>query len=468
MARRTPNAPAGVPPLGDVDRIAPNLADASNPVTFQGEPRIVPGKSSHAFEVWDGAVGIVGDAYAFDRFDGFSFSVWVYPTRTHTRAPIVTRALADNAGANRGYELNLHHDSVFFGMMHIRSDDAIRVQTTATLPLNRWTHLAVTYDGTASATGLAIYVDGRRAAVAVLSDHLRRTSVPSEDAGARFQIGGKRAGSDVASFEGGRIDEVRVYDRPLSALEVAELAGGARGDSELARNTGAETVTPAQDARFEHYLTTEDTAYAGRLAALRGSLAEETRLLNGVEDVMVMSDRITPRPTHLLERGAYDAPRGRIEPGTPGAILPFDDALPRNRLGFARWLFDDRNPLTARVAVNRYWQMLFGSGLVETADDFGNQGALPTHPELLDWLAVTYRDSDWDTKALLKRIVVSSTYRQSSRITPELEEVDPENRLLARGPSHRLPAEMIRDGALAVSGLLVDDIGGPSVKPYQP
>jgi hypothetical protein len=183
---------------------------------------------------------------------------------------------------------------------------------------------------------------------------------------------------------------------------------------------------------------------------------------------MVMGERLTPRPTHLLGRGVYDEPRERVEPGTPESVLAFPRELPANRLGLARWLFAPENPLTARVTVNRYWQMLFGTGLVKTADDFGSQGALPTHPELLDWLAVTYRESGWDTKAMLKRMVMSSTYRQASHLTPGLRERDPENRLLARGPGHRLPAEMIRDAALAASGLLVEQVGGPSVKPYQP
>ena len=143
-------------------------------------------------------------------------------------------------------------------------------------------------------------------------------------------------------------------------------------------------------------------------------------------------------------------------------------AWPNNRLGFARWLVSPENPLTARVTVNRFWQMFFGTGLVKTAEDFGAQGEAPSHPELLDWLAVEFQQNGWDVKALLKTIVMSATYRQSSKITPQLLQRDPENRLLARGPRLRLPAEMIRDQALFVSGLLVEKLGGPSVRPYQP
>ena len=183
---------------------------------------------------------------------------------------------------------------------------------------------------------------------------------------------------------------------------------------------------------------------------------------------MVMQELPEPRPAYILKRGSYDAPGERVERGVPAVLPPMEKSWPNNRLGFARWLVSPENPLTSRVTVNRYWQMLFGTGLVKTAGDFGAQGELPSHPELLDWLAVEFQQGGWDTKALLKTIVSSATYRQSSRVTPQLLQRDPENRLLARGPRLRLPAEMIRDQALLVSGLLVEKRGGPSVKPYQP
>jgi hypothetical protein len=183
---------------------------------------------------------------------------------------------------------------------------------------------------------------------------------------------------------------------------------------------------------------------------------------------MVMREMPRPRPTFVLKRGAYDAPGERVEPGTPSALSPFDGSWPRNRLGLARWLTDPRHPLTARVAVNRWWQSFFGRGLVATLEDFGSQGQLPTHPELLDWLSRTFIDSGWDVKHLVRLIVTSSTYRQSSVAPTDLVARDPENELLARGPRFRLSAEMIRDGALAMGGLLVETTGGPPVKPYQP
>jgi hypothetical protein len=183
---------------------------------------------------------------------------------------------------------------------------------------------------------------------------------------------------------------------------------------------------------------------------------------------MVMQERETARDTFVLKRGAYNAPGEKVNPGVPAVLPPLPKGLGNNRLGLARWLVDPSNPLTARVTVNRFWQMFFGVGLVRTVEDFGFQGEWPTYAELLDWLATQFVDRGWDVKEIVKTIVTSATYRQSSKVTPGLLEKDPENRLLARGPRLRLPAEMIRDQALAVAGLLVEEIGGPSVKPYQP
>ncbi len=184
-------------------------------------------------------------------------------------------------------------------------------------------------------------------------------------------------------------------------------------------------------------------------------------------NLMVMRDDAPNRKTFVLKRGAYDAHGDEVNVGTPAAVLPFDN-FEKNRLGLANWLFDDKNTLTARVAVNRLWQQIFGTGIVASTSDFGNQGALPSHPELLDWLAITFREEGWDMKKMIKRMVLSNTYQQTTKTTPEQLEIDPYNKWLARSSRHKLTAEMIRDNALAVSGLLIDKIGGPSVKPYQP
>jgi hypothetical protein len=402
-------------------------------------------------------------AYRFDRTDPFSLSVWVHLGKKVDYAPILTRAAAFTEG-HRGYELSLKGDRLFATLTHLRPTDEIRLLSRAALPLNRWTHLTMTYDGSSSAAGLRLYVDGRPAAMHVEADALRRTIDVEKVA---FQIGGQ-ASVDIRALEGARIDEVRVYDRTLTQVEAEQLAG--LGTIDSLRTKPASAWTPEQrDDLATLALRTHDAGYAARAASLRDSRKRENELLSKAEDVMVMQELPTPRPTFVLDRGAYDSPKERVTPGTPASVLAFPASYPQNRLGLARWLFAPENPLTARVAVNRHWQMLFGTALVKSSDDFGAQGEIPSHPELLDWLAITFRESGWNVKALMKTMVMSATYRQSSRPRPGLLARDPENLLLARGPSHRLPAEMVRDGALAAaSGLLHDSIGGPSVKPYQP
>ena len=202
-----------------------------------------------------------------------------------------------------------------------------------------------------------------------------------------------------------------------------------------------------------------------KLQKIRTELADS---VNKIRELMVMQDSPEPKKTFILNRGNYDSPGEEVFPNTPNSILPFPKDLPKNRYGLALWLTDDKHPLTARVAVNRFWQNFFGTGLVKTSEDFGNQGELPSHPELLDWLSVSFKESAWDTKKLCKLIVMSATYRQDSKAGSDVKLKDPENRFLSHGPSKRMEAEMIRDNALKASGLLNKKIGGKSVKPYQP
>jgi hypothetical protein len=218
----------------------------------------------------------------------------------------------------------------------------------------------------------------------------------------------------------------------------------------------------------DHYIRSVAPAVRDQLEMLACLRREYAKAYDAVPEVMVMEEEPTPRPAHLLERGNYDRRGPEVVPATPGVLPPMAKNAPRNRLGLARWATDPGNPLTARVAVNRIWQMMFESGLVDSADNFGVTGSVPTHPELLDWLARDFVASGWNIKAQLRQIALSATYRQSSRVSPELRARDPHNLLLARAPARRLTAEMMRDQALAVSGLLVDKIGGPPVKPYQP
>jgi hypothetical protein len=258
------------------------------------------------------------------------------------------------------------------------------------------------------------------------------------------------------------LDELKIYRRKLSALEV--LYHYQQGDIAETLDYLDENSTTLQEYYHDHF----NPSVKSISKSLYSDRTELNQKINEIPEIMVLGDLPEPRPTHVLNRGLYHAQGPSVEVGTPSAVLAFNQELPRNRLGLAQWLFESDHPLTSRVFVNRIWQMHFGKGIVATSDDFGSQGAIPSHPELLDWLAVTFMESAWDIKQLHKVIVMSSTFQQSSRLNPEMLEADPENVLLSRGPSYRMKSEMIRDNALSISGLLVDKIGGPSVYPYQP
>ena len=269
-------------------------------------------------------------------------------------------------------------------------------------------------------------------------------------------------------FSGGGIADLRVFNRPVTVEEARDIANWAtlQGAREKAP---AELDAEERDLLRLYYLSVKDAAYQQLLARDRELEREwrEIRRRGGVTHVMQEVADQEPF-AHVLNRGMYDDKRERVIAGTPSALPPMADSLPRNRLGLAKWLVDDAHPLTSRVTVNRFWQQVFGAGLVPSTEDFGAQGNLPSHPELLDWLALGFRESDWDVKQFFRTVVTSATYRQAALMTPEKHEKDPRNRLLSRGPRFRMDAEMIRDHALASSGLLVRTIGGPSVKPYQP
>jgi hypothetical protein len=246
----------------------------------------------------------------------------------------------------------------------------------------------------------------------------------------------------------------------MDLLVPSNVAKAAR--VEQAKRTAADKKLLAE---FRLSQSTEHRALKDELAALNKQIAA---LEAEIPTTLVMDEMKEPRPTHILMRGAYDRPGEKVTAATPAVLPPLAKDLPPNRLGFAKWLVDPQNPLTARVTVNRFWQQVFGSGLVKTSEDFGAQGAAPSHPELLDWLALEFIRTGWDIKALMKLMVSSATYRQHAGTTPDSLRLDPENRLLSRGPRHRLMAELIRDQALAAGGLMVTKIGGPSVKPYHP
>ncbi len=406
-----------------------------------------------------------GDVAIFKRTDPFSISLWVRPAEHKDRMVVFHRSRAAEDAAFRGYELMLYQGKPTFSLIHFWPGNALRVQVPQPLPLNEWTHLTITYDGSSHANGVHFYLNGVEAKTDVIRDKLTRDigytldPLSPKDAekvhlelAARFR--------DIG-FTGGAIDEVRIYPEELSPIEAAAASGHTDPATLL-------TGTALDQAWNTHHLFGESAPFQETRKELQSLREQEDTLINQVPQIMVMKDMPEARPAHVLFRGAYDQPKQEVNRHTPERIFAFPESFPRNRLGLAQWYVHDDNPLVSRVAVNRFWQLFFGRGLVGTAEDFGSQGEQPTHPELLDYLCRRFMDSGWNVKALLKEIALSATYRQDSRPdNPKTWTEDPENRLLARGPRHRLPAEQIRDNALAVSGLLVTQVGGEPVNPYE-
>jgi hypothetical protein len=446
----------------DTDLMVRFAMDAATPNAGikpkEGELRFAPGRSGEALS-FDGQLSVdAGQVAKFGFHDKFTLSAWIRPTSPS--GAIFGRA-QDSPEGMKGYAVLLKDGKVQANFVQRWLDDALRAETRDPVSLNQWHHIAVTYDGTLLATGLTIYVDGKAQPLNVLLDELNQSFALEQP----LLIG---AVDGIPDRFRGLIDEVRIYNVAMPADQIAVLAVS-ENVSDLARIPPEKRSKPQREKIAGCFLSQHAPAQirdvSTRLAALR---KQREDLWESVPTVMVMAEMEKPRDTFLLARGVYNQPAEKVTPGVPAALPVLPDEYPNNRLGFARWLVHPSNPLTSRVAVNRLWQMLFGVGLVKTAENFGSQGEWPSHPALLDWLATEYIQGGWDTKALLKHIVTSATYRQSSKAPPQLLEKDPENRLLARGPRFRVPPEIVRDQALAISGLLAERIGGPSVKPYQP
>lgn len=385
-----------------------------------------------------------------------TLSVWVKPGEFGT---VFSRM--DAANAYRGYDLILLDDGrVNLHLIHNWPGNGIKVTTKLPIQQNRWSHIAVTYDGSQKAAGLKIYANDVLREFETNSDSLSGTIETSHP----FWIGRR---SNAPSYSG-RIADVRFFDRVLKSDERKALLAWPL-QAMIAKPIEQRSVEESEfvTTRFQGEFSTEESAISMQLATSRSKIAE---LQKKLPTTMVMEEMETPRKTYLLNRGQYDQAdkTNELTPGIPRFLPQPNGSHSKNRLGLARWLVDPTNPLTARVTVNRFWQRYFGVGLVETPGDFGVQSPLPSHPNLLDWLAVEFVESGWDVKAMQKLIVMSGTYRQSSHVTPAQLSLDSNNRWLGRGAKFRLPAESIRDNALVISGLLTERVGGPSMKPYQP
>ena len=433
-----------------------NTVDETGLGKIKGNSHWTTGRFSGALR-FDGETHIdLGDSAAFERTDPFSYGAWVFP---NGNGAVIARM--DDARAYRGWDVYVTGEHVEVHMIHHWPDNAIHKKAKERLKPDQWTHVFVTYDGSSKADGFRIYFNGKPQAVNVTRDQLTATIKTVKP----LHIGRR----NPSGYFQGVIDDVRIYNRKLTAWEVAILAGTDPVAPVLA--IAKERRTQKQElALRQFYLEYHDAEYrqlSSRVSKLR-ALEEKTREQAAKKTVMVMREMKEPRQTFILHRGQYDQPGRKVKPGTPTFLPPLPEGASANRLGLARWLVSPTHPLTSRVTVNRLWQTAFGTGLVKTSEDFGTQGDLPSHPELLDGLATEFVRVGWDVKQIMKLIVTSATYQQSSKVSPALWARDPNNRLLARGPRFRLPAELIRDNALAVSGLLVEKLGGPSVKPYQP
>lgn len=397
----------------------------------------------------------LGDVGDFDCDTSFSLSGWVRP-QGGVGAVV---AKMDDGNQFRGYDLYAGAGPVSMHIINTWPGNAIKVTTKKKLEKNKWQHVLATYDGSSQAAGIKIYVDGQVWDWTIEQDGLNGTTRTEKT----LLIGSRHPGS---RFQGD-IARVDVYDRRLTAEDARILA--ATNSVSILKGKNARRLTETERGELkQHFVEEYDAQYKRTQKAVSALEQKVKELEKPLTSVMVMGDQMKPRDTFVLSRGAYDSPTDeKVTPGTPAALPPMSASLPRNRLGLAKWLFSVENPLTARVTVNRYWQMLFGAGLVETPGDFGAQGSYPSHPELLDRLATDFRASGWNIKQTLKKILMSETYQRSSSGKPSYA-ADPENRWLSRGPRFRLQGEFVRDLALSAGGLLSLQRGGPGVKPYQP
>ena len=378
----------------------------------------------------------------------FSVSFWLKPGEEYPEAVVFANSTTADAPYS-GYELLLEKSKLRFTLAREFPGNAASIATVAPIPTGAWTHITVTNDGSRKAAGLKIFLNGQLAQTSIAADTLSRDFVCGGDIGfgARSRFSGLR---------GGMVDEISVHTRAITAAESVAIFSG---------KPLAEITDPA--LLREYYLSAIDPTARDLSNKLSAARAAYRNVQNGIREIVTMRESAQSIPAYILARGDYTKPTDKVERETPAWLPPFPTDQPRNRLGFAKWLTSPDHPLTSRVVINRVWQEIFGIGIVETSDNFGLQGAQPSHPELLDWLARDLMNHGWDHKRAIKQMVLSATYGQDSKVSRELRDRDPANALHARGPARRLSAEQIRDSALASSGLLAETIGGPPVKPYQ-
>ena len=420
-----------------------------------------PQPNSKALHFGEKAQLEIPDTDAFRSAKAFSIAAWILSPQNDDDFVIASQM--DPEDKDRGWLIELTRR---VPMLKLTGDEgksiSARGEHLRQLKPGTWNHLVVTYDGSREQAGMRLYLDGK--SIPALGN-----ATVTELRGEIHTANPLRLGTDGKRyFQGGAVAEFRIFNRALTEDE-AQLAF-VWSELQPALSKPTDQLTEAEREAFHlFFLNNQDTNYRGLVAKRQQVDVQQRDIRRRSAVTHVMQERSDSQPmAHILYRGQYDQPRQQVQPNVPSALPPMPASFPRNRQGLARWLVDPSNPLTARVTVNRFWQELFGTGLVKSSEDFGSQGQAPSHPELLDWLAVEFRESGWDVKKFFKLLITSATYRQSAQANEAKLKIDPENRLLSRGPRFRMDGEMVRDYALAASGLLVPTIGGPSVKPYQP
>ena len=404
-------------------------------------------------------LGSLGD---YEKNQAFSYGAWIKAGKNGVTGGIIARM--DENNGYRGWDLWQQDRSIAVHIVDSWPDNALKVETQKPmLKPGQWQHVFVTYDGSGKAGGVKIYLDGEEQKLKVVSNKLDakasiRTTTPMRV--------GQRSGNQV--FTGGAVQDVRLYSIKLQPAQVKTIASVGPLRAILA--AASDKRTPQQrNALYDHFLATHDEPYMTASASLAKLETERDAIKGRGAVTHIQEEKMNSKAmTNILMRGQYDKKGEEVEANTPAFLPALPKDAPRNRLGLAKWLVDPANPLTSRVTVNRYWQEVFGTGIVKTSEDFGIMGMTPSHPELLDWLAVNFRENGWDVKKFFKLMLTSAAYRQAAIATPEKIDKDPANRLLSRGPRFRMDGELIRDYALAASGLLSSKMGGAPAKPYQP
>jgi len=436
-----------------------NSVNPKAPASSNAANKVVPNG------VTDGAVQLTGDLPIelglpkSNREAPLTFSFWIKPATLHQRAVVFHQSKAWTDSASKGYELLIEDGKLSAAWIHFWPGNALRVNAVEALPLKKWTHVSISYDGSSRAKGVKIYINGALAPSEIVRDQLTKeiNSGKSLAIGQRFRDSG---------FKMGQLDDFKVFGRNITAIEAQQLFDG-KSLTTLLSKLPTTLTAPEKEQLFQYYLDNHSASYIAALSSLQAVRVKYNTAMDSTTEIMVMKEMPKPKKAYILERGLYSEHGEEVTANTPPFLPPFPKGLKKNRLGLAQWLLADKNPLTSRVTVNRYWQMIFSRGIVSSPEDFGSQGSRPTHANLLDWLSRDFMDHNWDVRRLLKQMVISSTYRQSTVTSLEMRDIDPKNLYLSRGNPARLSAEMIRDQVLATSGLLKQQVGGVSVRPYE-